>query len=110
MSARFGHESRHNKTLNLDFWLNVGRGTNGSDRPSVKITASYPSLARNERAMNLKIELPLALFEIPSLTAKITVDSPEQQVTLDTTAIAEAVCGCIGMDVSISVAEPEAQS
>lgn len=107
MSARFGYESHHSKTLDLDFWLTVGRGLNGSDRPSIKVSAGYPKLARNERAINLKVKLPLALFETPSLTASIIVEHPEQAVTIDTKAIAEAVRGCIGMDVSIAVAEPE---
>lgn len=110
MSARFGHESRNSKSLDLDFWLTVGRGTGNSDRPSVKISAGYPNLARNERAINLKVKLPLALFETPSLTASIIVEHPEQAVTIDTTAVAEAVRGCIGMDVSVAVAEPEARS
>ena len=107
MSARFGYESRHDKALHLDFWLTFGRGLNGSERHSVKISAGYPNLARNERAINLKVKLPLALFETPSLTASIIVEHPEQAVTIDTTAIAEGVRGCIGMDVSVAVAEPE---
>jgi hypothetical protein len=93
--------------LLLDFWLVIGRGTGGSDRPSVKVNAAYPRLAANERAINLKLTLPIALFETPSLTARIEVEQPEQAITIDTSVIAEAVRQCIGMDVSISVSGPE---
>lgn len=106
MSTRFGYESRADKALLLDFWLTIGRGTGRSDRPSVKVTAGYPALARNERAMRLKMTLPLALFEQPHLEASITVDSPDQAVSLDTTAIAEAVEQVIGMNVDLRVLAP----
>mgnify|MGYP001481585266 CR=1 FL=1 len=105
---RYGHESRHDRTLNLDFWLIVARGTNGSNRPSLRINADYPNLARNERAINLKVTLPVALFELPTLTAQINVEHPRQAVTVDASAIAEAVRGAIGMDVDVSVVKPEA--
>lgn len=91
----------------LDFWLTIGRGTGSpyNRRPSVKATAAYPKLDRNERAINIKMKLPLALFELPSLTASINVDSPAQAVTIDASTIAEAVRGAIGMDVDIIVNE-----
>lgn len=103
MSKHYGYESRIDKALCLDFWLIIGR----ANRPSVRAVADYPSsLARNERAINLKIQLPLALFETPSISASIKVEQPAQAVTIDATAIAEAVRGVIGMDVDISVVEP----
>ncbi|MCC6478050.1 MAG: hypothetical protein IT552_02435 [Sphingomonadaceae bacterium] len=107
MTVRYGYESRASKSLLLDFWLIIGRGEY-STRPSVRVTAAYPKLARNERAINLKVELPLALFEIPSLSAHIRIDQPDQAISIDTSAIAEAVRNCIGMDVEIAVASPEA--
>lgn len=105
--THFGHESRSDKKLLLDFWLTIGRGTGGSQRPSVKVSAGYPNLARNERAINLKIGLPLALFETPSISATINVESPAEVVSIDTAAIAEAVRQAIGLDVDIRVAGPE---
>lgn len=74
----WGYESRANgkHVLLLDFWLTIGRGEGYSARPSVRATAGYPSLGRNERAINLKMEVPIALFEAPSLSASITVESP----------------------------------
>lgn len=106
MGTRFGGENRHDKTLDLDFWLTIGRGPGGST-PSVKVSAGYPDLARNQRAMNLKIKLPLTLFELPSLSASIKVDSPAQAITIDATAIAEAVRQSIGCDVDIQIVTPE---
>jgi len=106
MGARFGYESTAGgkSVLCLDFWLTVGRGEGYSDRPSVRATATYPKLARNERTINLKMELPIALFETPSMVARIRVDAPEQVVTIDAETIAEAVRGVIGMDVDIRIA------
>lgn len=101
----WGCESRANgkHVMVLDFWLTIGRGQGNSDRPSVKATAGYPNLARNERAINLKMELPIALFEAPSLSASITVESPAQAVTINAETVAEAVRQAIGMDVDIQV-------
>lgn len=101
----WGYESRANgkHVLLLDFWLTIGRGQGNSDRPSVKATAGYPSLARNERAINMKMELPIALFEAPSLSASITVESPAQAVTINAETVAEAVRQVIGMDVDIQI-------
>ena len=112
MSKMFGYESRAGgkAVLLLDFWLTVGRGTGSSDRPSVKVTAGYPALSRNERALNLKVELPIALFESPTLSASIKVDHPEHAISINATTIAEAVRQAIGMDVDISVVTPEISS
>lgn len=107
----WGYESRANgkHVLLLDFWLTIGRGQGNSDRPSVKATAGYPSLARNERAINMKMELPIALFEAPSLSASITVDSPAQAVTINAETVAEAVRQVIGMDVDIQISRGDGE-
>ncbi len=112
MSRVFGYESRANgrHVMCLDFWLTVARGQGGSDRPGVRVTAGYPALSRNERAINLKIELPIALFETPSLSASIKVEHPDQAVHIDSTAIAEAVRQVVGMDIDISVVHSSEQS
>lgn len=104
----YGYEDSGKKMLELDFWLTIGRGPTSqwNRRPSVKASAGYPSLGRNERAINLKMSLPLALFETPSLSASIKVDQPTQAVHIDAEAVAEAVRSVIGMDVDISVQEP----
>lgn len=110
MSARYGYESNAGgkRVLILDFWLTIGRGEGMSDRPSVRVNAAYPNLARNERTINLKMQLPIALFQSATLRARINVDAPEQVVTIDADTIAEAVRSVIGMDVDIQIAEPAA--
>lgn len=108
MTRRFGYETVRpgGKTfVCLDFWLIVARDPRGQT-PGVRVTAGYPSLNRNERAVNLKMELPAALFEAPVLKASIMVDAPDQPITIDTSAIAEAVQTAIGMDVHIEVKDP----
>jgi hypothetical protein len=105
MMKHWGQEKRGDgkNVLLLDFWLTIGRGEGNPRRPSVRATANYPSLARNERAINLKMELPIALFEAPSLSASITVDSPAQAVTINAETVAEAVRQVIGMDIDIQI-------
>jgi len=114
MTKYWGYESRANGTpvILLDFWLTIGRGVVQSGmggRPSVKATAGYPNLARNERAINIKMELPVALFEAPSLSASIKVDSPAQAVTINAETIAEAVRQVIGMDVDIQISRGDGE-
>lgn len=107
MANHFGEVSSNH--VHLDFWLVVspGQPKRWPRRPSVRINAQYPALARGERAINLKVQLPLALFEAPSISASIVVEQPTQAVQIDATAIAEAVRQAIGMDVDIAVALPE---
>ena len=105
MSSHFGCQDSN--TISMDLWLVVGRGDprNWNARPSARITARSPDLKRNERAINLKVELPMALFETPALSATISVDQPLTGVSIDCSAVAEAVKQVIGMDVSIQVTE-----
>ncbi|WP_394658792.1 hypothetical protein [uncultured Novosphingobium sp.] len=111
MSARFGNEGRAlnapHQVLQLDFWLTVSRGPAPGRRPTVRVSAGYPALGRDERAINLKLELPIALFETPSLSASIVVDQPVQAAHIDVSTIADAVRQAIGMDIDISVSVPE---
>lgn len=95
--------------VHLDFWLTIHPGVHGAwnQRPSVRVTAGEPNLTRHERSMNLKMKLPLALFKQPTLAARIDVESPTQQIEIDTTAVAEAVRAVIGMDVDIRVGRGE---
>lgn len=108
MMRHYGHETHalpdKPTMMVLDFWLTVARQPNG--KPSVKVSAGYPALARNERTINLKMQLPLALFETPSLSASIVVEHPTQAIVIDATAVAEAVRQVVGMDVDITVGQP----
>ena len=104
--ARYGYESKAEKSLIMNFWLTIGRWDN--DRQSVRVTAEYPKeLGFNEVTMNLKMKVPTALFMRPSLVANIEIGSPAQPVQIDMKAVAAAVRQAIGMDVQITVAEPE---
>jgi hypothetical protein len=88
--------------VEFDFWAVFSR-----DPVSVRVLAGYPSLGRNERAMNLKVVLPNALFETPSLSASISVAAPEHAPTIDIAGVAEAMRQAIGMDVEITVKDPD---
>ena len=71
MTKHYGHESRSSgkNLLLLDFWLTIERGL----RPTVKVNADFPNnLSRNQRTINLKMELPVELFETPTISAKIS--------------------------------------
>lgn len=109
----YGHENREDSSgparIDLDFWLIVKRGEKngyGRKHPGVRVTADQPKMDREERAINLKMRLPIALFETPSITAKINVEAPGERVEIDVPALTESVKQAIGMDVEISVVEP----
>lgn len=113
MSRHYGCEhgaegSGRPARIELDFWLIVKRGPHKGwpGRPSVRVAADQPGLGRDERAINLKMTLPVALFETPSITATINVEAPAERVEIDVPALAESVRKAIGMDVEIAVVEP----
>lgn len=107
MSKHYGHvDGTH---VVLDFWLTIdsGSGPQHSRRPHVKASAGEPDIRRNERAINLKMKLPRALFETPSIVATINVEEPMPAIHIDAEAAAAAVKKAIGMDVHIAVVEPK---
>lgn len=109
MASHYGDRDPNQRTIALDFHLIVadnGSGSNSWARPSVRVTAGPPALKRNERAINLKMKLPLALFQTPTIQATINVAAEQPQIQIDADAISEAVRGAIGMDVDIKVVEP----
>lgn len=105
MPKYFGSVDRHAGTVELDFWLVVDPGDLKvwNSRPGVRVTAAAGSLAKGERAINLKVSLPTALFEAPAITARIAVEEPARPVLIDVAAIGEALRGVIGADVRIEV-------
>ncbi|MAM41703.1 MAG: hypothetical protein CL949_25080 [Erythrobacter sp.] len=104
--ARFGHIG--DDAVHIDCWLTIhpGDSRNWNRRPSVKLTAGEPALSRGERGINVRLTLPLALFEAPSIVARINVAAPTAPVTIDASAVADAVKSAIGMDVDVRVANP----
>lgn len=110
MAKNWGHITPDEKSIELDFFLIVDCGDQAKwahlRRPSARVTAGAPSLARTERAINLKVSLPMALFETPSISASIAVEAPDRPVHIDIAEVAKAVRSVIGMDVAISVQQP----
>lgn len=98
------------QTIEIDCWLTVDPGDAKqawNRRPGIRVSAGEPKVSARERSINLRMSLPLALFETPMLTASITVEEPERAISIDTSAVAEAVRQVVGMDVQITVALPE---
>lgn len=112
----YGHEHKADSSkparIALDFWLIVKRGEKngyGRKHPKVRVSADAPKMDREERAINLVMSLPIALFETPSITATINVESPRETVEIDVPALTESVRQAIGMDVHIAVREPDGE-
>ena len=108
MSERtFGSVERD--TVVVDCWLAIrlGDARRYPRRPAVRLTAGEPSLDRGERAINVKLTLPRALFETPSIVARIDVASPAMPVTIDAQAVTDAVKSAIGMDIDLRIVPPE---
>lgn len=112
--ANFGSEG--SGIIALDFWLIVKRGDARAGwpqhryNPTVRVKAGEPDLAKNERAVRVEMNVPTAIFETPALRALINIESPQQVVSIDVAAAAEAVKQATGMDVEIRVVEPEGKS
>ena len=104
--ARFGHVDAN--VVHIDCWLTIWPGDrkNWNRRPTVKLTAGEPALGRGERAINVRMTLPLALFEAPSIIARIDVAEPTMPVMIDAAAVAEAVKSAIGMDIDLRISSP----
>jgi hypothetical protein len=105
----FGYTTKD--TVEIDCWLSVhpGGATHFNRRPAVRLTAGEPALDRGERSINIKMTLPLALFEAPSIVARTDVAHPTSPISIDATALAQAVRSAIGMDVDLRVVEPGEQ-
>jgi hypothetical protein len=110
MPSHYGE--RNSDSISLDFHLIVSDGKTSNNpwgRPSVRITAGPPALKRNERAINLRMKLPAALFETPTIQATINVAADQPRIELNAEAISEAVRGAIGMDVELQVVDQHGQ-
>lgn len=111
MAASFGSRNNQKGLLELDFHLIITCPEKGNwnARPAVRVTAGAPALKRNERSINLKLNLPLALFETPSIVAKIDVSEAASPVEIDAEAVSEAVRQAIGMDIDLQVVDQHGQ-
>jgi hypothetical protein len=70
----------------------------------VRLTRGYPELKPSERAISLTVDLPKAMFTVPSLRAQITIEPPTAHPPqIDVKAAQEALAGALGANVSITV-------
>lgn len=75
-------------------------------RGNVRLTRGEPDLSRAERAMQMTVTVPLALFKTPTISANLTIDAPEMAVPqIDLTAAAEALKAVVGCDVDVRINE-----
>lgn len=80
----------------VPFWLTFDA------RGNVKLTRTEPDLSRNERAMQMTVAVPLALFKTPTISATMTIAAPDMAVPqIDIVAAAEALKGVVGCDIDV---------
>lgn len=72
---------------------------------NVRMSRGQPALAIGERGVALTVMLPTALFKVPSLSARLTVEAPDPSAVpqIDVTAAEQALRSVVGCDVSITV-------
>lgn len=99
-------------TVSTSCYLIVGQRFNErghwEGRPSVRLTAKKPSLARHEVAVKVEIELPDHLFQRPALTAKVSVPpgAAAPQISVDMQqAITDLVRDNLGLILHITAPE-----
>lgn len=77
-------------------------------RPSVRLTAKKPSVAKHEVAVKVEIELPTHLFQRPALTARVSVpegtSAPEISVDMQQ-AIADLIRDNLGLNLTVTAPE-----
>lgn len=73
----------------------------------VRLTRGMPDTGRSERAMQLTVKVPHALFNMPTLRATIDIQAPEPNVPpIDLTAASDALRSALGCDVDVRIVEP----
>ena len=93
--------------MKVQKWLTISR--NGT----AKISVNRPYMAVDEIAILLSLDIPDALITKPKLVAEIKVPetsvTPEQMTAEVTDNIAEAIKSVTGLEMRVSVVEPEAE-
>lgn len=77
-----------------------------------RVARKKPSVASNEVALELRLRLPVALFEKPTLSAEINVeaDVPRLAVTPETVSnIRDVIQSAIGLNVELKVVEQKGE-
>lgn len=86
----------------FDFWLVFDKSG------PMKMTRTQPKLSRTKRAVFMEVVLPNAIFETPSLRAKIDVaDAGTPPMTFNLNAITDAVKQAVGLDIEMRVVTPD---
>lgn len=94
----------------FEFWLTLTKpGVHRPHRPPPpKATQKQPALGPDERAMKMKISVPRAVFQTPSLSATVQVSEPNTEaVHIDADAASEALKEVLGCDVRVEVIQDE---
>lgn len=74
-------------TVSVDFHLIVGQRLRGDNKytdgkPSVRVSKGMPTLDKTEIAILMHVDLPLALFRRPRLTASLVVPDDSAPVVI----------------------------
>lgn len=100
-------------TVSVECYVVIGRkkGKYSWGTTSMRMTKNKPALDGHEIALHLDLTLPDALFEKPSLSAKVVI--PDGGATYDLSAevqanIAAAVKQATGITLHITAPEPDA--
>lgn len=101
--ARATHHRVTPSEIVFSFWLVFSRDG------SMKLVRETPSLSRDQRAMQIEARLPLALWNIPQLSAEIVVPDTGQPnaITARIEQFAADMKAAIGCDVVLTVQTPE---
>ena len=71
---------------------------------SMRFARTSPGIDRNERSMSLIAVLPRSLFRVPSLSAHIAVNDPNDgKIAIQIAAGAEAFRTAVGLDLDIDL-------
>jgi hypothetical protein len=79
-------------------------------RPVVRVSKGKPATAADEIAIALKLQLPIALFHRPELTASIVVPPERTPFVIDAATqerIADVIREQTGLTIRLEVAAPE---
>lgn len=107
-------------TVNVRCHLIVGASFRGdgdrayhTGKAKVRVSINKPTLAPNEVAIALNLEIPVALFQRPALKVDLNIPAERAPFVITPiirTNIAEAIRAATGMDISISVEEPQTEN
>jgi hypothetical protein len=84
------------------FWLVFSK--NGHIRQTIR----EPDVSRDERKMQMQVDLPKSLWSSPALKASVLVteDNNEPSFTFDLQAAGDALRSALGVDVDIQIVPP----